>query len=149
MCSAIAHARLKAVERARAAADLVEDHQAALGGVVEDVGGLGHLDHEGGLAGVQLIAGADAREEAIDQADRRALGGDVAADLRQQRDQRDLADVGALARHVRAGDQRERIVGGEAACRWRRTRCRAAARAPDAGRRRSRSTRSSTIVGRQ
>ena len=35
------------VEGAGAAADLVEDHQAAAGGVVEDVRGFGHLHHEG------------------------------------------------------------------------------------------------------
>ena len=75
------------------------------------------------LAGVQLVAGADAGEEAVGQADRRALGRHVAADLRQQRDQRHLADVRALAGHVRAGDQscsessapKLRVVGDELA----------------------------------
>src|SRR5262249_18313674 len=38
-----------AVEGAGAAADLIEDDQAARGGVVEDVRGLGHLDHERAL----------------------------------------------------------------------------------------------------
>ena len=37
---------------------------------------------------------------------------DEAADLGQDRDQGDLADVGALARHVRAGDQQDRAVVG-------------------------------------
>ena len=37
-----------------------------------------------------------------------SLGRHEAADLGHQRDQRDLADVGALARHVRAGDQQDR-----------------------------------------
>ena len=35
-----------AVEGGGAAADLVEDDEAFAGGVVEDVGGLLHLDHE-------------------------------------------------------------------------------------------------------
>src|SRR5260370_22547009 len=39
-----------AVVGAGAAADLIEDHQAAVGGVVEDVGGFGHLDHKGAAA---------------------------------------------------------------------------------------------------
>ena len=35
------------VERARASTDLIEDDEAALGGIVQDVCGLGHLNHEG------------------------------------------------------------------------------------------------------
>ena len=38
----------KPVEGRRSAPDLVEDHEAAAGGLVEDRGGLRHLDHEGG-----------------------------------------------------------------------------------------------------
>ena len=39
----------QAVESARAAAELVDEEQAAAGGVVEDIGGLVHLYHEGAL----------------------------------------------------------------------------------------------------
>src|SRR5690606_10086785 len=46
-----------------AAADLVHQHQRLLGGVVQDVAGLGHLDHEGRLALGQVVAGADAGED--------------------------------------------------------------------------------------
>ena len=62
-----------AVVGAGAAADLVEDHQAARRRVVEDVRRLGHLHHERALAAAQLVAGADAREDAVGQADRRLL----------------------------------------------------------------------------
>ena len=72
-----------AVERARAPADLVEDDQAARRGVVEDVGRLGHLDHERALAPAQLVGRADAGEEAVDDADPGPLGRDEAADLGQ------------------------------------------------------------------
>ena len=58
-----------AVVGAGAAADLVEDHQAARRGVVQDVGRLGHLHHERALRPAQLVAGADAREDAVGQAD--------------------------------------------------------------------------------
>ena len=51
----------------------------------------------------------DAGEDAVGHADRGLAGGHEAADLRHQRQQRHLADVGALARHVRAGDQQDRI----------------------------------------
>jgi hypothetical protein len=57
------------------AADLVEDHEAAVGRVVEDVRGLGHLDHEGRRAAREVVARADAREDAVDDADRRLRAG--------------------------------------------------------------------------
>src|SRR5690606_5216483 len=59
----------QAVVGGGAAADLVHQHQRLRGGVVEDVAGLGHLHHEGGLAAGQVVAGADAGEDAVDRAD--------------------------------------------------------------------------------
>ncbi len=97
----------QAVEGARAAADFVEDDEAAVGRVVEDVRGLVHLDHEGALAAAEIVAGADARENAVEQSDHRALGRHEAAAMGQQRDDRDLPDVGALARHVGTGEDDE------------------------------------------
>ena len=52
-----------------AAADLVEQHQAARGGVVEDRAGLAHLHHEGRLAAGEVVARAHAGEEPVDHAD--------------------------------------------------------------------------------
>ena len=102
------------------AADLVEQYQRAIGRVMQDLGGLAHLDHERRLAGGQVVAGADAREHAIQRADGRRIGRDVAADVRQQHDQRGLAHIGRLAAHVGAGDQQQaavlvevRVVGHE------------------------------------
>ena len=112
----------EAVERAGAAADLVEDDEAPAGGVVEDVRRLAHLDHERALAPGEVVARADAREDAVEQVDPSRGGGDAAPGVREQREQRDLPDVGALACHVRPGDQRDlllheverRVVGYEA-----------------------------------
>ena len=39
--------------------DFVEDDETAFGGVIEDVCGFQHLDHEGALATGQIIAGSD------------------------------------------------------------------------------------------
>ena len=75
------------IQRAGAAADFIEDHQASFGGVVENVRRLGHLHHEGGLPAMQFIARADAGEKAIAYADRGAFGRNVAAHLREQCDQ--------------------------------------------------------------
>jgi hypothetical protein len=79
----------------------------ARSGLVEDRGGLDHLDHEGRASARQIVGGADAREQPVDDADagaRRHEG----AHLRQERDQRVLAQEGRLTRHVRAGDQPDR-----------------------------------------
>ncbi len=92
-------------------------------GVVEDVGGLLHLDHEGGAAAGEVVAGADAREDAVDDADFRRGGRNEAPHLRQDHDEGDLADVGGFAGHVGAGDDEqlvvraveERVVGDEPA----------------------------------
>ncbi len=59
-----------AVVSAGAAADLVQNHQASWRGQVEDPRRLGHLDHERALAARQLVARADAGENAIGHADR-------------------------------------------------------------------------------
>jgi len=98
MCSAIAQAKAQAIQCACAAADFVEDHQAAIRGVVENVGGLGHLYHESRLAGVNLIAGANAGEETVGYAYCGALGGDVAADLGEERNEREPGECRCFCR---------------------------------------------------
>src|SRR5690606_2156072 len=44
----------QAVEGAGAATDFVQQHQTALGGVVQNIGGLRHLHHKGGAAAGQV-----------------------------------------------------------------------------------------------
>ena len=94
----------KAVEGRSAAADLIQNDQAALGRVVHDVRRLVHLDHEGRLAAREIVVRADAGENAIDQTDLRARRRNEAADLRHQNNQRHLPDVGRFPGHVRPGD---------------------------------------------
>ena len=87
-----------------APADLVQDQQGVLRGAAEDVGHLRHLHHKGGLPGGEVVAGADAGEDPVHNADMGMGGGDEAPHLGQQDDQRHLAHIGGLARHVGAGD---------------------------------------------
>ena len=92
-------------------------------GVVEDVGRLGHLDHEGALAAAQLVAGADAGEDAVGDADaspawpaRSCRSGPAASSSATWR------MIRALAGHVRAGDeQRSCRRRARARRRWART----------------------------
>ena len=71
----------EAVEGGGAASDFVEDDEAAVGGVVEDGGGFIHFDHEGGLSAREVVARADAGEDAVDEADLGGGGGDEASGL--------------------------------------------------------------------
>ena len=57
-----------AVESRGAAADLIQHDEALGGGVLEDFGHLGHLDHEGGLAGGKVVRCADAGKDGIHDA---------------------------------------------------------------------------------
>ena len=84
----------KSIESGRAAANLVEDHEAALARVVNDVRGLVHLDHEGRLAARKIVARSDSGKNTVHQADLRARGRNETPDLRHQDNQRHLADVG-------------------------------------------------------
>src|SRR5439155_5697051 len=55
--------------------DLVEEHEAPRRDVVEDRGGLDHLDQERALAAGEVVLGADAREDPVDHADPRFARG--------------------------------------------------------------------------
>ena len=106
----------QAVECRGAAADLVENDQRALAGLIENDGRFDHLDHERGTAARQVVGRADPREQPVHNADPRTRGGHETADLRHQRDQRVLAQEGRFAGHVGAGDQ-PKLSGG---VRWSR-----------------------------
>jgi hypothetical protein len=105
----------EAVVGGGAAADLVEDDEAAGCREVQDRGGLDHLDHEGRAAAGEVVGGADAGEQAVDDADAGAGGGDEAAGLGEEGDERVLAEEGALAGHVRAGEEPQGRGGAEVA----------------------------------
>src|ERR1043166_2854466 len=95
------------IERRCPAADLIENHEAALGGIVNDVRGLVHLHHERGLPAREIVVRAHARENAIYQTDLCAHRRHEAPDLRHQNNQRNLADIGRFPRHVRPGHDRQ------------------------------------------
>ena len=97
---------------AGAAPDFVEDDEAFGAGVIEDVGGLVHLDHEGGVPPGEFVTGTDAREDAIDKAKAATAGGDPGAALRHQNKEGDLSDIGGFTRHIGTGDKGDLGVVG-------------------------------------
>ena len=86
-----------------AASDFVEQDQRARRRGVQNRRGFGHLDHEGRAASGQVVAGANAREDAVDDSEARGACRDEGAHLRHDHDQRGLAQIRALAAHVGAG----------------------------------------------
>ena len=104
----------QAVEGAGTAPDLVDQHQAVRCRVVQDIGGLAHLHHESRAAGRQIVGSADASENPVDRPNHCLLGGDEAAKMCQQRDQRGLAHVSGFAAEIGAGDdQHSPLLGFE------------------------------------
>ena len=83
------------------------NHEAALGGVVDDEGGLVHLDHEGRLTAGEVVGGSNPAKNAVGEADVGGFGGDEGPDLGHQGDEGDLADIGRFAGHVRSGEDDE------------------------------------------
>ena len=97
----------QAIEGRRAASDLVEQDQRAARRVSQDVSRLLHLDHERRLSAQDLIGGADAGEDAVDDADARLAGGDEAPHLRQQGDEGRLTQERRLPAHVGTREDEE------------------------------------------
>src|SRR5258708_35823399 len=100
----------EAVEGGGAAADFVEQDEAGGCGVIQDGGDFGHFYEEGGAAAGEIVAGANAREDAIDDGKLGLARGNEGADLRHQDDERGLAEIGGLAAPVEAGDEQKLLA---------------------------------------
>ena len=97
----------QAVEGGGSPADLVDQHQRAFGGRVDDDGCLGHLHHEGGAAAGQVVGSADAGEDPVDGAHFAGGGRHEAAAPGQNGNEGRLSHVGGLAAHIGAGDDQQ------------------------------------------
>ncbi|QYU68541.1 MFS transporter [Leptolyngbya sp. 15MV] len=98
-----------------AAADLVQHHQAARRGAVQDRGGLGHLDHEGGTAPGDVVAAADPAEQPVHETEAGRVRRHKQPGLGEHHDQRVLPQPGGFAGHVGAGEQAEAAAGRQVA----------------------------------
>ena len=101
--------------------DLIENEQAPLCGVAQDLRHLVHLHHEGGPPGKEIVRRPHPGEHPVAHADVGAPRGDKAPALGHNADERHLAHKGGFARHVGAGDDvhpvfpavEEGVVGDE------------------------------------
>ena len=73
------------IESAGAAPDFVQHNQAAVRGVIENVGGLTHLDHERRLTARQVVTGANAGKNPVHEVDPSVVGGDKRPGMGQER----------------------------------------------------------------
>ena len=89
----------------RAAPDLVEDHEGALGCLIEDRRRLDHLDHEGRASARQIVGSAHPAEQPVDGAEMGNRCRNERTHLRQYDDQGILPEIGGFPRHVGAGDE--------------------------------------------
>ena len=87
---------------------------------MKDVGGFRHFHHERGLARGEVIDGTNTGEDAIGNPHGRLLGRNPAADLSEELDQADLAQITAFPAGIRSGEHDEiraaaegHIVGGK------------------------------------
>src|SRR3546814_5073198 len=65
------------------------------------------LDHEGRSPAREVVARPDAAEQSVDKAKSRGRGGHERPRLREDDDQRILAQKGRFSAHIRAGDRSE------------------------------------------
>ena len=95
-----------------AAPDLIQQHQRARSGGVENGCSLRHLHHEGGASAGQVVTGANAGEDAVHDADARRACGHKRSHLCHQDNQRRLPQVGAFTAHVGTGDEQDGVRAG-------------------------------------
>ena len=93
------------VKGAGAATDLVHEDQAALSGIMENIGGLGHFDHKRRTAAREIIGRTYPCKDAIQTGQGNRLRGHKRTDMGEQRDQCVLPHVGGLTAHIGACDQ--------------------------------------------
>src|SRR5580700_952549 len=79
---------------------------------MEDGGDFAHFDEERGAAAGEIIAGADAGEDAVGDGKLGAVRGNEGAHLGHEDDERGLAEIRGLATHVWSRDQKELLAAG-------------------------------------
>ena len=100
------------IECRGAAPDFIEQHEARGSGVVQDSGDFAHFHEKSRAPPGQIVAGADAREDAVGDGQLRLSSGNEGAHLRHQHNQRGLPEIRGLATHVGPGDEQKLLPPG-------------------------------------
>ena len=107
--------------RRRPTAHLIHNDKRPLRRILQNLRTLQHLDHERRLVAREIVRRAHATKHLVDEPDLGVDGGHEGARLRENGDERVLAEEGAFAGHVGAGDEEDllarvqvAVVGGEA-----------------------------------
>ena len=87
-----------------ATAQLIEEHQRAGRYIVEDIGGLGHLDHKGGLTQRDIVGGSHTGEYFVHQTDSCGFCGHETSYLGHEYDKGGLAQQRRFTSHIRTRD---------------------------------------------
>src|SRR5580704_626452 len=102
----------ESIKRRGASADFIEKDETGRRGVMQDGGDFAHLDKKRGAAAREVIAGTDAREDAIGDGKFGLARGNEAAHLRHQHNQRGLPKIRGLTAHVWSSNQQKLLVAG-------------------------------------
>src|SRR5450756_3134128 len=97
----------KSVERRGGAPYLVEDDETVRGRVSQDVRGLSHLHEKRRFAPHERVRCADAREDAVREADRGRKSGHEGARVREEDEKRVLPQIRGVAARARAREDEE------------------------------------------
>jgi hypothetical protein len=95
------------VERRRAPADFVDQHEALRRCAMENRRGFCHLDHERRAPAGQVVGRADPRVDRVESADLGAFGRNERAAVGEERNHRGLSHIRRLAAHVRSRDDQQ------------------------------------------
>src|SRR2546425_2372539 len=102
----------QAVERRRATADFVQKHETRGRRLNQDGSDFTHLHEKRRTASREIVRRADARENAVGERQLGLARGNKRPHLRQDHDQRGLAQIGGFAAHVRPGDEQNLLPFG-------------------------------------
>ena len=103
----------KPVKSRRSAPHFIQQNQGPAGRRIQNRRRLRHLHHERRASSRNVVAGPDARINPVDEAKAQTLGRHKAAHLGKKNEHRRLAQISALAAHVRPGnEQQTRAIAG-------------------------------------
>ena len=100
------------VESACPPADFIQDNQAVLCCISQNIGCFAHFNHKGTLSAGKIIARSDSCKNLVAYRQMRLRCRNKGTDLRHQADQRYLPHIRAFSGHIRPGDNHHPVLIG-------------------------------------